>query len=72
MVALYEVVRRCPHCRRESNLAPREYEENPFCSVCIDERHSAANDRLDGIFKRVQSGSYCLLVPTAQTALEDA
>jgi hypothetical protein len=31
-------VQRCRYCRREMPCPPLEYEQNPFCTVCLTER----------------------------------
>jgi hypothetical protein len=31
-------VRRCRYCGREMFCSPLEYEQNPFCTVCLSER----------------------------------
>jgi len=33
---------RCHHCGREMTSAPLAYEENPFCTNCLEERTAAA------------------------------
>jgi hypothetical protein len=35
-------IQRCGHCGREMSVPPLEYQENPFCTVCLPERISAA------------------------------
>lgn len=35
---ILELVRRCHHCKRVMECSPREYDENPFCRVCLKER----------------------------------
>jgi len=35
-------VRRCRYCRREMTTSPLAYEENPFCTECLEERMAAA------------------------------
>ena len=35
-------VLRCLHCQREMQCSALEYDENPFCAVCLPERIAAA------------------------------
>lgn len=35
---ILELVRRCHHCQRVMDVSAREYDENPFCRLCLKER----------------------------------
>lgn len=35
---ILELVRRCQYCKRAMKCSPREFDENPFCRVCLKER----------------------------------
>ncbi len=35
---ILELVRRCQHCQRVMDCSPREFEENPFCRLCLKDR----------------------------------
>lgn len=35
-------IQRCHYCGREMSVPPLEYQENPFCTVCLPERISGA------------------------------
>jgi hypothetical protein len=35
---ILELVRRCHHCQRVMECSSREYQENPFCRLCLNER----------------------------------
>jgi hypothetical protein len=36
-------VQRCRHCGREMFCPPLDYEQNPFCTVCLAERVAQAS-----------------------------
>jgi hypothetical protein len=38
-------VHRCRYCGREMCCAPLNYEQNPFCTVCLSERINKAKPR---------------------------
>ena len=62
---ILEVIRRCPHCKRESTVSPLEWKENPFCHIChncLRERFEAARERI-GPVSFAQSGNYTLIIP---------
>lgn len=35
---IFELVRRCRHCRREMTCEAPEYNQNPFCRICLPQR----------------------------------
>lgn len=35
-------IQKCRYCRREMSSTPLEYQQNPFCALCLDERIRAA------------------------------
>jgi hypothetical protein len=57
-------IQRCRHCGREMSGPPLEYQENPFCAICLPERISGAMP-LGGIQWR-QEGNY-VIPEVAQT-----
>jgi hypothetical protein len=38
-------IQRCRYCRREMSTPPLEYQENPYCAVCLRERIGKALPR---------------------------
>gem|GEM_PF-2413832 len=38
-------IQRCRHCGREMSCPPLDYEQNPFCAVCLKERVGKASPR---------------------------
>ena len=51
-------VQRCHYCGREVRRRPLDYEENPFCTVCLAERVRKASSR-GGVQWRVK-GHYII------------
>lgn len=43
---MMEEIRRCRFCRREMFASPLAYHENPFCSLCLNERTAFATTGL--------------------------
>lgn len=39
---MLEEIRRCRFCRREMFASPLAFLENPFCTICFDERTAIA------------------------------
>lgn len=48
-LAILELVRGCRYCQRVMECSSREYEENPFCRLCLNERlaKEAAHSRTE-------------------------
>lgn len=63
---MLELIRRCPYCRRESNVSADSYAENPYCSQCLTERLQKAKENLGPVeFKTF--GQYTRIIPVSQT-----
>jgi len=57
-------IQRCRYCGREMSSPPLEYQENPFCTVCLPERTGNALPRGGVRWKR--EGNY-VIPEAAQT-----
>lgn len=62
MKTMLEFVRRCPHCNRTATTTSREWDENPYCGQCIDDRLKTAA-RLLGPTRLVYFGDYSGPIP---------
>jgi hypothetical protein len=51
-------IRRCRYCKREMSSSSLEYEQNPFCSVCLPERVDRATPRGGVAWRR--EGNYVI------------
>jgi hypothetical protein len=51
-------IRRCRYCRREMSCPSLEYEQNPFCTVCLPERIGKATPRSGVQWRR--EGNYVI------------
>jgi hypothetical protein len=51
-------IRRCRYCKREMSCSSLEYEQNPFCTVCLPERIRKAKPRGGVQWKR--EGDYVI------------
>jgi hypothetical protein len=66
---IFEVVRRCPHCKRESTATAREFDENPYCAECLSERLAeAAAARPSGRWQSIGGGYVQWVVDAASTS----
>ena len=54
-------VLRCRYCRREMTGSPLSYEQNPFCSMCLDARVADATP-IGGVRWR-REGDYFIQLP---------
>ena len=51
-------IQRCHYCEREMSCPSLEYEQNPFCTVCLNERVAKAAPRDRTYWKR--EGNYVI------------
>jgi hypothetical protein len=62
-------IRRCQYCDREMLCPPLEYEQNPFCTVCLTERIDKATPV--GAVRWRREGNY-VIAEVARKRLSDA
>jgi len=51
-------IQRCRYCGREMSCSPLEYEQNPFCNICLSERVS--NESPKGRIRWKTEGHYVI------------
>lgn len=64
--SMLERIKACAHCGREMAVSALSYAENPFCSICLDDRLAAASPT--GHLEWVITGAYATPVRRGATA----